>query len=120
MSEGKPYEYMKYVFADMEEYRETIGEDDLLDMQDEYISNFFAIYSGNVLFVTFSNTSPFHRDYLKLVQSQRTNASYLELPSLYSQEGLTFMPNDVHPTAKGHQVIANEIYDYVKKQLSCN
>lgn len=118
IEEGKPYPFVEYIRRDMSDYIEKVGSDVVFNEQKDYINEFMNIYKNKKLFITFPSTHRKYRKYLSELQYSNSNNNYLEITDLFDvkrNSNLTFYPHDFHPTAEGHEVIAEDIYQYLTK-----
>ncbi len=97
------------------------GKDYILDYQKQQAKHFLEIFKKHLLFVTFDFTNS---NYKKLLSNYSQESSritfYDKLINIYNDQELYLL--DRHPSIKGHQIIAQDIYEYLikNKLVPCN
>lgn len=121
VKKGIPYPPERLMTNEMHKLSEKIGNKEIIEIQKNYLTELNNIYTANLVYFTFPNTSNFYKDVIKDIVEKRKNSFYRELKNIYKIEGATFLPNDTHPTKKGYKIIAEDILNYLieYKILSC-
>lgn len=103
---------------------QQIGEKSFLHSQASSLNEITSYYNGPLVIMTL----PFLRkqdDKILNTFITKRNKSYLfdNLTDIYQKDlNATFLPHDAHPNEKGHEIIAQDLYAYLKmnKLISCN
>lgn len=118
VSEGN--NYPSWTKAIAETYN-ILGETTILKLQQSFLQDLRAMYKNKLLLTTFSSTiNRYKKPLQEFVKQQSGVYLYDNLVDLYRDKEL-FYAGDGHPTRKGHQKIAENIFGYLieKKLISC-
>lgn len=106
----------------MEDLYDEYGPEKLKDYQKVQLKQFDSLYQGKVLIIGFEQDAKEVKDLLREYTHNDSNKYLLgTLPNAVTHPDL-YIPNDGHPNEKGHKVIAEEVFKYVKKNniIPCN
>ena len=90
------------------------GEKSILDYQIKVIKGFRNYYKGPVLMLTIPNMSQYYKDLLKTAAEESKYSFYPDSRDYYYMNG--FFIGDRHPNQKGHKIIAEDIFNYLKSK----
>lgn len=95
------------------------GEDEILNFQKKRLESIFAVFKKEVVFSTFENYPSRYSKLIDSVTSKNKNAYRAVLSDIYKKR--VYLP-DSHPNKDGYQNIANDIFQYLKKEklIPCN
>lgn len=112
--------YDKFLQA-RNEIIQKYGSKFLVNKQFESIQDLGKIYKGNVLLVPYWTITFSQRQLLAKEASKLTYGSVIANPSSLKDNGGVF-ENDPHPNEKGHIIIADDIFSYLKSSTfaGCN
>lgn len=90
----------------------------------DYLNDFLNITANNskeILFIMLPHTSNYWRGKILKKLTLSNKVRYFILRDIFSLNG-SFLPEDMHPNEKGHQIIAEDVYNYLvsKKLIPCN
>lgn len=91
-----------------------LGESKILAMQEEYLNEIRLHYDYPVLFLTFDgkHIKDTHKNLLRKISSTNPNIFFYEkISDIYKMDGV--LP-DFHPSSKGYQIIAEDVFNYLK------
>lgn len=79
-----------------------------------------GVYSGDLLLVTVPWFTQEQKNLFKSFSETRKKTFFGELSNLYNINNALFP--DEHPNQKGHQIISEDLYDYLTKNkiIPCN
>lgn len=95
------------------------GPDYTLQYQKKIMKEFFTSYSENLAFMTFPRMNKFSVNLISDVFPESSKVSFIELEDIYADKSL-YYPNDYHPTAQGHTVIAEDALQFFKDNNYCD
>ena len=98
-----------------QEIQKTYGENGIFEYQLKALKKINNLYRGEILFIvqkTESNNKPF--PYMYKFKNERVNTEIYEIVNIDDNPQLHFL-TDPHPNITGHKVIAEDVYDYIKK-----
>lgn len=116
---GSPYPSWSRAFG---ETIDTIGTEEIIRLQNEFIDEFTGLYSGELVLITFPFTKNQVKEEYKSIVNRRQNSYYFEdLPDIYHDMDL-YLIDDGHPSQEGHKQIAESIYNYLQSAniIDCN
>lgn len=114
---GGPIIFLKII----EEIKKELGDKIFIDYQTNALKKMNTLYKKKLLIITFPTTNIQYQSIMeKFVVSRQNGYLYKNLTNIYKIDGLFFL--DGHPNLKGHQVIANDLFNYLIKNkiISCN
>jgi hypothetical protein len=109
-------EYWPHTQKAIKEFEEQYSTEEILKKQLEIMLSLSSYYSGNLLIVLPKIEYQRNKDVVeKFAQKRKNTFLYLDLPDF------SRLP-DLHPSKKGHEEIANNIYTYLLKEtmLPCS
>lgn len=104
-----------------EKYKE-IGDEKIIKMQKESLSQLRMYYKGNLVIFTLPTTATKWTDLMKSFANLNSNTFYFnKIRNIYELKA-TFLPKDGHPNEKGHKIIADDLFEYLitKRLIPCN
>jgi lysophospholipase L1-like esterase len=113
--------YPEWKLAAAQAYKNT-NREQLLELQSARMQNFNNLYNGRLLLFTFTNTPSEEKELMRKYIAGRPYPSFFyENIMTAEMESDLFVPNDGHPTEKGHREIADRLYKYIaqNKVISC-
>lgn len=106
----------------MKEVSDEYGKDQIEGIQKKFLNKFKDLYKGPLVLITFPNEPADTKQFLKESVQDTKNAAFFDgLTDIYKDPNLYFA-NDGHPTAQGHEIIAEDVLNYLKKNnvILCN
>lgn len=104
-----------------DEIIQSLGEDQILKLQLEYLNEFNNYYKNKLVLFTFPFTKNNHKLFLRNYTQSRANTYFSEdLRNIYSKNQGVYP--DFHPNSVGANMIAQDIYTYLIKNniISCD
>jgi hypothetical protein len=98
---------------------EELGEDKLIEIQNQSMDYFTSLYSGDLLLFSYPSNSVSYMKFLKPLAKRRINTYlYEDFPLL--DNNTDFLP-DRHPNENGYAFIAKKLADFIQSRniLSC-
>lgn len=89
------------------------GEDQILSFQKQRLESIFNFFDREVVFSTIENYPSRYSEIIDSVTSKNKNAYSAILSDIYKKR--VYLP-DYHPNKEGYQNIANDIFQYIKKE----
>lgn len=90
----------------------NIGEDNIYKSQAEIMQKLYSSHDGSILNLYFSEITAKEETVILESAKGRSNIFVSNLGDIYSKDG--YFKTDRHPNALGHQLIAGDIFDYLK------
>lgn len=102
-----------------DEMMQKYTRESVMELEDAFVSSLLTDYSNTLLLVTFPFTNNTHKDLMKKWASQRQKTIFNdEMTDIYSKKEYLL---DGHPSKRGHQSIADFLFDFMQKyNLGCN
>lgn len=112
---GDPYPFTKKIVEDMQEYIDQVGLETLIDIQNKHLLTFQNSYQGKLVYVTFPSTNKRFRAFFRDQSFESDSIYYAEIRNIFDKvtPPWTFAPLDGHPNRLGHQIIEEDLYDYL-------
>lgn len=114
-----PYDLPNIIAS--QEMHKTYTDEEIQKYQDAVMKDFLNNYSKNLMFTTFTFLAPQYKENLKRWSLLRNGIVFNDgIPNIYTGGTVNVLP-DGHPNAKGHQIIAQSIFEYLVKNnlISC-
>jgi len=113
IKEGKYYE--PWIRAWQEVY-DQLGPEGILNYQIEALNMIINYYNGKLLLFALPNSEN-EREAIKNFKMERGETWYFdELTDIYKVKEAFFGPNDTHPTKLGYEMIAKDIFEYLRQE----
>lgn len=99
-------------------YTETVndvGYSNTIALQEKYLQDFSQMYKNPLAILTFSSIQSKFEKIMKRYIEKRKNSFYFNSLSYIVKDKDAVFPFDLHPTAKGHLIIAKDVYNYFQK-----
>jgi N-acetylglucosaminyldiphosphoundecaprenol N-acetyl-beta-D-mannosaminyltransferase len=112
-------EYYPYQLMAQNALVEELGEDKLIEIQNQSMDYFTSLYSGDLLLFSYPSNSVSYMKFLKPLAKRRINTYlYEDFPLL--DNNTDFLP-DRHPNENGYAFIAKKLADFIQSRniLSC-
>ncbi len=112
-------EYYPYQLLAQNELIEELGEDKIIEIQNQSMDYFTSLYSGDLLLFSYPSNSISDNKFLKPLAKRRLNTYlYEDFPLL--DKNIDYLP-DRHPNEKGYEFIAQKLADFIQSRniLSC-
>ncbi len=103
-----------------EESIHRLGREYIVNKQKEFLEDFFGLYKGKTVFLSFAAIDKEFRRILSDFAKKKDNVFYHDnLVDIYSQKNTYFF--DKHPTGKGYELIAEDMFNFLleKNILIC-
>lgn len=116
---GKGYE--NWARGMIETYNE-LGEKKIYDIQREAFTDFFEVYIGRTVLMTFPDRNKYPYDIIdNVIEKYKVRSDFIYLKDIYANKE-NFYNEDLHPTVSGHEVIAKDIFGYITETslIPCN
>jgi len=111
---GDTYRFWRQAQEDM---KKRLTDKQIFDHQNSVASRFLQQIDMPIVLLTFPNLSNPHKKQMSLWPFFNKNISIRiqhQLPDIEKENG-TYKPNDFHPNATGHKLIAESVFDYFLK-----
>jgi lysophospholipase L1-like esterase len=97
------------------------GKNRIVDQNYSYLKNITNYYGGPLIITSLPNIGDTYINLMKRFATEREKTMYFSLRDIYDDKyKATFNPDDFHPNQKGHQMIAEDIYNYlVSNKIIC-
>lgn len=100
----------------------SLGETKILKLISEFIQGFDKNYKNNLILMTFSDTDKKYKQLLvDAAQKRKKTYVFDQVTNTYKIDQYHFL-TDWHPNQKGHQKIAEDVFEYLTKNkiVPCN
>lgn len=112
INEIDPYELW---LKGMKEVENEYGEQNILEKQRKYLSDFKKIHDKPLFVFSFPHLAKEYYTLLDEIFSDKRNYYFHEVPTIYENSSL-MIQNDGHPSILGHKLIGEDIYQYLDKK----
>lgn len=123
LKQGIPYPETLKLGEYTKELTNKLGKDKIYQIQSDSLNELNSIYSHPLLIITFPSLKDSYKTLvLDFIKKRKNGYFYDQVPDIFMRKELTFYPNDYHPTQKGHQIIAEDLLNYLtnNKIIPCN
>lgn len=117
VEKGIPYESFRLA---EEEIKKELGDKGMLDYQEKAIEEIFKYYNGEMVMVPMPGIEKKNLNLVQDILNKKNNIwDFDKLTNIYTVKDATL--SDGHPSEVGHEVIANDIFEYLLSNsiISC-
>lgn len=101
-------------FQAMEEFRKTYSQDEIMDYQNKALSSVAKNFKGQLRFIHFGNLQENYRKELLKISKDHSNIKvWGGLTNVSDMD--EYRLADKHPNKKGHEIIAEELFTYLRE-----
>ncbi|QQS44408.1 SGNH/GDSL hydrolase family protein [Candidatus Roizmanbacteria bacterium] len=111
VKEGVPYPQAEKMYKFSLELRDEVGTDTFLQQQEEYFNEIFNYYDNKLVVMNLYIKDPKMLSILSRKVKEREMAVLSEFSNVTKIPDASFIPDDYHPTAKGHELLAEELFN---------
>jgi len=120
MRGGNGYPPNIKMHRDMKSYINKVGQNKILDLQENYLKSLNEYFHGSLIIFTLPNTQNQFKEKMQEFAYSRPNTHFFDdISNIYELNNAVFP--DGHPNVNGHQIIAKDLFNYLteNKLIPC-